>query len=80
MVKVAVKFHIREYRQKAGLSLPRLSDRCGISATHLSDVENGKTGLSVQRLCMIAVALEVEPGELFSYEAVGDGDEGRGRD
>jgi AcrR family transcriptional regulator len=57
---------VRRHRLLRGLSLRELGARVGVSAATLSAIENGHTGLSVQRLREIAAALDVQAGELVS--------------
>ena len=37
-----------------------------ISYRHLCNIEHGKNWISIEKLFMLAAALEVEPGELFN--------------
>ena len=37
-----------------------------ISCRHLCNIEHGKNWISIEKLFMLAAALEVEPGELFN--------------
>ena len=62
---------IREIRKQKDVTLEDLSERTGISYTHLSRIEGGKRGLSLENVIRIARALEVEPSELttdFNHE------------
>lgn len=62
---------IREIRKKRGLTLEELSEMTGISHTHLSRIEGGKRGLSLENVIKIARSLEVEPIEVtdeFDHE------------
>ena len=49
----------RERRRELGLSLKALSERAGLSARFLSDVEAGKGNIAIGRLDALADALEV---------------------
>ncbi|QNJ93384.1 TetR family transcriptional regulator [Mycolicibacterium fluoranthenivorans] len=57
---------VRAARVQAGLSLRALAGQIGVSAATLSAIENGRTGLSVQRLQRVAAVLEVAPARLLS--------------
>jgi transcriptional regulator with XRE-family HTH domain len=48
---------IRELRERRGLTLDDLVDRSGVSKGFLSEVENGKRGLSAENVLKIATAL-----------------------
>jgi transcriptional regulator with XRE-family HTH domain len=62
---------IREIRKSKDLTLEELADASGISFTHLSRMESGKRGLSLENTIKVAKALEIEPSELtdeFDHE------------
>ncbi|NSZ73306.1 helix-turn-helix domain-containing protein [Agrobacterium tumefaciens] len=62
---------IREIRKKRGQTLEELSETTGISYTHLSRIEGGKRGLSLENVIKIARSLGVEPIEItdeFGHE------------
>jgi AcrR family transcriptional regulator/DNA-binding XRE family transcriptional regulator len=50
---------VRRVRVAREVSVRRLAERVGVSPATISAIENGKTGISVQRLHQIAVALGV---------------------
>jgi AcrR family transcriptional regulator/DNA-binding XRE family transcriptional regulator len=66
-VNPAVSTHdaLRAARQSSGLTLRQLAARIGVSSATLSAIENGKTGISVQRLHVLAGALNVAPADLI---------------
>jgi len=51
---------IRSLRKKRGWSLQDLSDRTGLSRSHLGKIETGKTRASVAMLTPIAAAFGVD--------------------
>lgn len=55
---------IREIRKTKDITLEDLSERTGISYTHLSRIEGSKRGLSLENVIRIARALETEPIEI----------------
>lgn len=57
-------------RQK--ISNIMLSRMTGINVSSLSKILNGKVKLSVENLCLIAKALEVEPATLLSTEVIAE--------
>lgn len=59
---------IRKYRKAYSLSQEQLSDKVGISATHMSHIETGNTKLSLAVLVKIADALSVQTDALI-YDA-----------
>lgn len=62
---------IREIRKKQDITLEELAELTGISYTHLSRIEGGKRGLSLENVIRIAKALSVDPVEVsdeFDHE------------
>ncbi|MBM9461590.1 TetR family transcriptional regulator [Nocardioides sp. zg-536] len=57
---------VRAHRTAQGTSLRALAGEVGVSPATLSAIETGKTPLTVQRLHLIAHALEVPVGRLLS--------------
>ncbi len=56
---------IRRIRQEKNLTLKQIEARVGVSATHISEIERGKTSPTIQALEKIAAALEVLPSHLI---------------
>lgn len=56
---------IRKVRKSRGLSQEELSEKIGISTTHMSHIETGNTKLSLPVLVDIASVLEVRTDELL---------------
>ena len=61
---------IRRIRQEKGLTLKQIEARVGVSATHISEIERGKTSPTIQALEKIAHALEVLPSHLIDLPPV----------
>jgi transcriptional regulator with XRE-family HTH domain len=61
---------IRRIRQEKGLTLKQIEARVGVSATHISEIERGKTSPTIQALEKIAQALEVLPSHLIDLPPV----------
>lgn len=62
---------IRQIRKQKDVTLEDLSERTGISYTHLSRIESGKRGLSLENAIRVSKALGVEPVEVtdeFDHE------------
>lgn len=60
---------IRKVRKSRGLSQEELSERVGISTTHMSHIETGNTKLSLPVLVGLALTLEVRTDELLFDES-----------
>jgi transcriptional regulator with XRE-family HTH domain len=56
--------NVKEARDKAGLSLSKLSDMTGISKAHLVRLENGPSNPSLDVLSRIALALDLTVADL----------------
>ena len=66
---------LKRARQKSGLALREVARQLGVSASFVSQMENGKSTPSVATLYSMAQLLDVSIDELFSGEhvdAVGD--------
>jgi AcrR family transcriptional regulator/transcriptional regulator with XRE-family HTH domain len=60
---------VRQLRAARGISVRGLAARIGVSPATISAIENGKTGISVQRLRQIAKALAVPAASLVEDPA-----------
>src|SRR5437879_1148370 len=56
---------LRAARQRKGLSLRELASRVGVSASLLSQLENGKSQASVTTLHALVTALDITLDQLF---------------
>jgi len=56
---------IREARKQKGLTQERITEMVNISASHFSNIETGKTKLSLPTLVALANALQVSVDELL---------------
>lgn len=63
---------IRETRLRQGLTLKELDERAGLSATHLSEIERGRTSPTVGALLRIAAALGHDPAYFLEPEILPD--------
>lgn len=62
---------IKQLRLTQGFTLKDIESRVGVSATHVSEIERGKTSPTVGALSKIAAALQVNPSFLVDLP-VGD--------
>ncbi len=65
---VAIGSQIRALRRDQHLSLREVAEKAGVSISHLSQVESGKTNPSVSSLARIATALSIPMDRLLAYE------------
>lgn len=68
-LNVSISYHVYELRISRDLTVRDLATLSGISKTQINDIENGKVPPTVYVLCCLAVALDVQPQDLFSYSA-----------
>ena len=67
VVKLGVR--LKRIREKSGMSLRAVARQLGVSASFLSQLENGKSQPSVATLYSLAQLLDVSIDELFSTDA-----------
>lgn len=58
---------IRCYRKKAGLTQEQLAELLYTKKGYISEIENNKRSITIQKLLDIADALKVHPAKLFAY-------------
>jgi transcriptional regulator with XRE-family HTH domain len=58
---------VKQLRLQKGLTLKEIESKVGVSATHVSEVERGKTSPTVGALCKIAAALGVNASYLIDF-------------
>ncbi len=59
--------HIRQLREKKGMSQQDLADDCGITQNQVGRIERAEINTTVKTLVKIINALDVEPKELFNF-------------
>jgi transcriptional regulator with XRE-family HTH domain len=59
--------HIRQLREKKGLSQQDLADDCGIPRNQIGRIERAKINTGIKTLIRIANALDIELVELLSF-------------
>lgn len=63
-----VEILIKEVRQNKKVTLSKLSEKSGISSTHINDIENNIKGPSLFVMIRLAKALDVEITELYKVK------------
>lgn len=63
---------IRGIRHEKGLTLKEIEQRVGVSATHISEIERGKTSPTIQALEKVANALGVLPSHLIDLPPISE--------
>ncbi|BDU24472.1 helix-turn-helix transcriptional regulator [Flavobacterium sp. GSB-24] len=59
--------HIRQLREKKGMSQQDLADDCEIRKTQIGRIERAEINTTIKTLVKIANALDIEPKELFNF-------------
>lgn len=67
-ISVEVGRRIKQYRQKYNLTLKEIEARVNVSATHVSEIERGKTSPTIGALSRIAQAFDMDPAEFLVSE------------
>ncbi len=67
-MEIIVKSNLKSVRNAKGISVRKLAELSGCSRSHISDIENNFRNPTINTICLLAVALDVRPEELFSYE------------
>ena len=65
-VRQKVGSNLRRLRKRHKMSQSKLADSAGLNRSYLSMVENGRRNISLDNLVSLALALNVEPVELFT--------------
>lgn len=60
-----VEILLKQVRQKKNVTLNKLSEKSGISTTHINDIENNIKGPSLVVMIQLAKALDVDITELY---------------
>lgn len=66
--KLELGRRIREARLQKGMTLKQLDQLSGFSATHISEIERGKTSPTIGALIRVAIALGREPSYFIEEE------------
>lgn len=65
-VRQKVGSNLRRLRKRHQMSQSKLAENAGLNRSYLSMVENGRRNISLDNLVSLALALNVEPVELFT--------------
>ena len=70
MIKVYIKFVLKNARIKAGLSQEKLAAATDLSQSFISDIENSRRVPSLASINKIAYVLNINPFSLLELESV----------
>lgn len=65
-VKQLFGSRLRRLRQARGLSQETFALEVGLDRSYIGGIERGERNVSLENICLIAVALGVPPAELFA--------------
>ena len=63
---------LKQAMNKINISAQELADKSGVSKSHINDIENGNTHPTVYTLCLLSLALGVDPCSLFTLSDISD--------
>lgn len=66
---VNLGIHVRQLREKRGLSQQDLADDCGIPRNQIGRIERAKINTGIKTLIRIANAFDIELTELLSFHS-----------
>lgn len=64
--KFEIEYHLYQFRSKAGLTDRDLAELSGVSKTQINQIEDGKANPTLRTICILSLALDVTPADLFS--------------
>lgn len=64
-----IHYHLYEIRTSRNLSVRDLATRSGVSKSQINNIENGLKHPTVYTLCLLSLALDVSPYDLFSLHS-----------
>lgn len=70
MIDFKIIYHLYDLRMKHGMSDRTLAKISGVSKSQINNIENGVKHPTVYTLCLLSLALDVSPCDLFSIEIV----------
>lgn len=65
MLDIQITYTLREERLKRNLTTRELADISGISKTHISAIECGKTHPTLYAMCILAHAMQTDLSNLY---------------
>lgn len=79
-IKEILAKNVKLYRSRLGYTQERLSEKCYnlqdddalSNRSFISDIENGKRNIALDKVALLAMALNVEPYELFLTKEISD--------
>ena len=60
--------HLKETRQRLGITIAELSERSGISTTHIGRIERFESDPTLTTMCKLAWGLRLDVWEVFGKQ------------
>jgi putative transcriptional regulator len=67
-MKITIDYKLYNVRMNNRLTVRELEALSGVSKSMINSIENNKANPSVITMCQLAVALGVEPKDLYTYK------------
>ncbi|MGQ0827512.1 MAG: helix-turn-helix domain-containing protein [Bacteroidota bacterium] len=68
IILIAVGNRLRDVRKKKGLTQEDVAHKAGVAVSQVGRIERGKLNPSISTMFVIALAMDIEPKELFDFE------------
>jgi transcriptional regulator with XRE-family HTH domain len=68
-MKIVIEYKLYDARRNKSLTVRELEALSGVSKSMINCIENNNANPSVITMCQLAVALGVEPKDLYTYKA-----------
>jgi transcriptional regulator with XRE-family HTH domain len=68
-MKIVIDYKLYDARRNKSLTVRELEALSGVSKSMINCIENNNANPSVITMCQLAVALGVEPKDLYTYKA-----------
>lgn len=72
MPKGAVRIRLSEILQERNMMQKELAELCGLSENTISKLSGNPRQVRIDTIEKICAVLDIEPGELFDYEDIGE--------
>ena len=70
IILIAMGNRLRDIRKKKAMTQGDVADKAGIAVSQVGRIERGKLNPSISTIFVIALAMDIEPKDLFDFEEV----------
>lgn len=68
MKNLVIIYNVYKLRKERNMTVRDLSKASGVSKSQINDIENGNKHPTVRTLCLLSLALDVSPYDLFTMQ------------